>query len=90
MSPPDPYTFNFHTSIIRHQTPSLPFTDAPDFAAKYRAQAEYLGVAEIPSFLTRFRLALLRVYADGQANNSWFGWAHDGSQDANLSAVRPS
>jgi len=42
MSPPDPYTFNFPHIYHRHQTPVYRSTDAPDFAAKYRAQAEYL------------------------------------------------
>ena len=88
MSPPDPYTFNF--PHIYHPSSDPQFTvlpDAPDFAAKYRAQAEYLrrGGDTIVSDPLPVGVAP-GLYADGQANNSWFGWAHDGSQDANLSA----
>ena len=87
MSATDPYAHTFNFSHIyppsEHQLSVL-----PDFAAKYRAQAELLrrdGSPIAPTNGSAPSGVVPGLYTDPHATSSWFGWGQDGSTHPSMS-----
>jgi hypothetical protein len=91
MSATDSYAHTFNFPHVyppsEHQLSVLP--DGPDFAAKYRAQAELLrrdGTTIAPTNGSAPSGVVPGLYTDPHATTSWFGWGQDGSIHSNMSA----
>lgn len=86
MSATDPYAFNFPQIYGSSDTSQLgisPESGNPDFASRYRAQADLLrrtGGTMVPPTGAN---GIAALYHDPQAPSSWFGWSQDGSPDPN-------
>lgn len=82
------HTFNFPQMYPSSSDPQLTLNHengngGPDFAAKYRAQAELLRRTGHAMTQPNGSGVVPGLYTDPQASTSWFGYPQDGSPDPN-------